>query len=165
MLKSLQDKHAGQAVRFLLFPSDQFGHQEPGTNADIKAFAEKYVKLGPDSNVILFAKSNLNHLRCDGSGPSVCAAPSASCCPANDAVYEYLQSVKPQKIGWNFQKIVVDGAGIPLSGEKILAGNDLEDAMTALIGRAAKVPAETGMFTSNRERKEGRNKLRQGLHQ
>ena len=32
-------------VRFLLFPCNQFGAQEPKKNSDIKTFAEQYVTL------------------------------------------------------------------------------------------------------------------------
>mmetsp|Transcript_99140 Transcript_99140/g.212428 ORF Transcript_99140/g.212428 Transcript_99140/m.212428 type:complete len:188 (-) Transcript_99140:114-677(-) len=138
MLKRLQDKYAGQPVRFLLFPCNQFDNQEPGSNAEVKAFAEKSVKLGPGSNVIMFAKSNLNNVSCGAKGPDVCAPSSKTCCPTNDPLYEYLLSAAPPgTIQWNFDKIVVDGSGKPLHGETILHGGDLDTVLGVVISRAS----------------------------
>lgn len=146
MLSRLQKKYAGQPVRFLLFPSNQFGHQEPGSNAEIKAFANNLnVTLGPDSNVIMFAKSSLNHARCSASESArvACAPSSTTCCPTNDPVYEYLlneldviNKAAPGtgKINWNFEKIVVDSSGKPL--QTVLKGPDLDEALEVAISRA-----------------------------
>lgn len=154
MLSRLQKKYAGQPVRFLLFPSNQFGHQEPGSNAEIKAFANNLnVTLGPDSNVIMFAKSSLNHARCSASESArvACAPSSTTCCPTNDPVYEYLLNnldVKAApgtgKINWNFEKIVVDSSGKPL--QPVLQGADLDEALEAAISRALPEPAAARSF-------------------
>lgn len=142
MLNRLQHQYSEQPVRFLLFPCNQFGAQEPGSNAEIKAFAEKSVKLGPDSNVIMFAKSNLNNVSCAAKGPDVCKPSSATCCSANDPLYDYLLSVTPPgQIKWNFDKIVVDGAGKPVLGEYILHGEALDSVLAAVISRASLVLA------------------------
>jgi len=138
MLKRLQDKYSGQPVRFLLFPCNQFDSQEPGSNAEVKAFAEQSVKLGPGSNVIMFAKSNLNNVSCAASGPDVCTPSSKTCCPTNDPLYEYLLAATPPgTIKWNFDKIVVDGSGKPLHGETILHGEALDAVLGAVISRAS----------------------------
>jgi hypothetical protein len=142
MLKRFQKQYAEQPVRFLLFPCNQFGAQEPGSNAEIKKFAEKYVELGQGSNVIMFAKSNLNNVSCSTSAKDACAPSSASCCPTNDPVYDYLLSVTPPgEIKWNFDKIVVDGSGEPFSGETIYHGGDVDDALGTAISQASKAPA------------------------
>jgi glutathione peroxidase len=75
------------------FPCNQFGRQEPGTNAEILAFAtSKYGVTFP-----MFAKLEVN-----GSG----AAP----------LYQFLRQAQPNpdgttEITWNFTKFLVDRAG------------------------------------------------------
>lgn len=138
MLSRLQELYAGHPVRFLLFPCNQFGEQEPGTNAEIKAFAQKYITLGSNSNIIMFAKSNLNNVTCTSQGSDACQPSSAECCPANDVVYDYLLSeTSPGEINWNFDKIFVDSLGRPFSGETILHGGDLDKAVGRSITRAS----------------------------
>merc|ERR1712048_423929 len=111
MLKCLQEQYAGQPVRFLLFPCNQFGNQEPAANSEIKAFAEKSVKLGEGSNVVMFAKTSLNGVACTTTEKDVCTPESKECCPSNDPIYNYLLgATQPGQIAWNFDKIVVDGA-------------------------------------------------------
>lgn len=144
MLTTLQQAYADKPVRFLLFPCNQFDHQEPGSNADVKAFAERYVDLGPGSNVIMFAKSNLNNVPCAAQGANVCTPESLECCPTNDAVYDYLLSATPPgTIKWNFDKIVVDGSGRPFTGETIFHGKALGDVLSAAISQSADVLAES----------------------
>ncbi|CAL8281464.1 unnamed protein product [Lota lota] len=48
-------KYAEQGLRILGFPCNQFGGQEPGTNAEIKAFAE-----GFNAKFDLFSKIEVN---------------------------------------------------------------------------------------------------------
>ncbi|CAJ1371646.1 unnamed protein product [Effrenium voratum] len=121
MLGRLQKKYADKPVRFLLFPCNQFGSQEPGTNAEVRRFAEQYVNLGKGSNVIMFAKSNLNGVTCEYSGGDSCTASSNECCSRNDAVYKYLLAkTPPSTIQWNFDKIILDTDGLPFSGETIM---------------------------------------------
>uniref|UniRef100_A0A8B9Q770 phospholipid-hydroperoxide glutathione peroxidase n=1 Tax=Apteryx owenii TaxID=8824 RepID=A0A8B9Q770_APTOW len=51
----LYARYAERGLRILAFPCNQFGKQEPGDNAQIKAFAEKYgVKFD------MFSKINVN---------------------------------------------------------------------------------------------------------
>lgn len=137
MLTALQQTYADRPVRFLLFPCNQFGHQEPGSNAEVKAFAEKFVSLGPSSNVIMFAKGNLNNVSCAARGDAACAPASVDCCRANDGIYDYLLSAtSPGEIKWNFDKMVVDASGRPFQGESILHGEALEPVLSAAIAQA-----------------------------
>ncbi|CAE7186135.1 GPX4 [Symbiodinium pilosum] len=137
MLTRLQKKYADKSVRFLLFPCNQFAQQEPGTNAEIKKFAEQYVDLaksGRDSNVIMFAKSNLNGVACTYSGEDACTPGSKECCAQNDAVYKYLlANTPPGTISWNFDKIVTDVSGKPYSGEVIMHGGDVDAAVSSAV--------------------------------
>ena len=75
------------------FPCNQFGRQEPGTNAEIEKFAtEKYGVTFP-----MFAKIEVNG---DGAAP----------------LYRFLREAAPNpdgttEIPWNFCKFLVDRKG------------------------------------------------------
>jgi len=135
MMTRLQDRYENKPVRFLLVPCNQFSHQEPAPNAEVKSFAQKSVALGSASNVVMLAKSNLNGVACATGGEGACSPASAECCPANDAVYDYLLSATPPgTIKWNFDKIITDVEGRPYDGETIdLHGGDLDDKLGAVI--------------------------------
>lgn len=84
-----------EGLRILAFPCNQFGGQEPGTNEEIKAFAEGYgVKFD------MYSKIDVN-----GSN----AHP----------LFDYLKSKQGGTLGnfikWNFTKFVVDKNGIPVA--------------------------------------------------
>jgi len=87
----LYNKYSGKGLEVLAFPCNQFGAQEPGSNAEIKKFAQKYGSKFP-----LFEKIDVN-------GPN--AAP----------VYKYLTSAQgsfpTNDIKWNFGKFLVDKKG------------------------------------------------------
>ena len=77
----------------LAFPCNQFGSQEPGSNAEIKAFASS--KFG--ASFPLFAKIEVN-------GDGACE------------LYQILKAAKSDEegnadIGWNFTKFLVDRSG------------------------------------------------------
>jgi len=133
MMTKLQTKYADKPVKFVLVPCNQFGAQEPGSNADIKKFAEKSIDLSK-GNVIMLAKSNLNDVKCSCSGSECCMPDSTECCPANDGVYDYLlKHVSPANIGWNFDKIITGPDGKPYSGESPFVGGDVEPALSTVI--------------------------------
>eukprot|EP00929_Paragymnodinium_shiwhaense_P099363 TRINITY_DN6099_c0_g1_i1.p1 TRINITY_DN6099_c0_g1~~TRINITY_DN6099_c0_g1_i1.p1 ORF type:complete len:194 (+),score=53.10 TRINITY_DN6099_c0_g1_i1:231-812(+) len=134
MLTRLQKKYAGMPVKFLLMPCNQFGAQEPGSNAEIKAFASKSVKLGGDSNVIMLAKGNLNGVACTYDGADACTPASKECCPKNDGVYKYLlANTKPGNIIWNFDKIITGVDGKPYEGETIHHGADTDPWINGVV--------------------------------
>jgi glutathione peroxidase len=69
-------------------PCNQFGAQEPGTEAEILEFVQsKY-----DVDFPMFAKIEVN-------GDGACD------------LYQMLKEAKPGDIAWNFTKFLVDGAG------------------------------------------------------
>jgi glutathione peroxidase len=77
----------------LAFPCNQFGNQEPGTNAEILDFATSNY----DANFPMFAKIEVNG---DGAAP----------------LYHWLRSMQPgsgqsSDITWNFEKFLVDRNG------------------------------------------------------
>ncbi|KAL5487341.1 hypothetical protein EMCRGX_G019930 [Ephydatia muelleri] len=81
-------------MRILAFPCNQFGKQEPGTEAEIKAFAASY-----GVQFDMFSKIDVN---------------GANAHP----LYKYLKSHISGSLGsfikWNFEKFVCNGDGVPV---------------------------------------------------
>ncbi len=92
-LEALQKEYHDKGFEVLGFPCDQFGHQEPGDEAEIKNFCS----LTYDVSFPMFAKVDVN---------------------GSDAhpLYEWLKKEKSGLLGigaikWNFTKFLVDGEG------------------------------------------------------
>lgn len=96
-LQELHTKYGGQGVKVLGFPCNQFGGQEPGTEADIKTFCTKNYGVTFD----MFSKV-------DVKGDE-----------AND-LFKFLTAAEVQPkgsgdVGWNFEKFVLDKTGKPIA--------------------------------------------------
>lgn len=102
-----------QGFTILAFPCNQFADQEPYSNEKIDAFRKSKNATFP-----FFAKSNVNAPACDTSDSDMCQPTSNKCCPDNNKVYEYLRSVLPGDIGWNFEKFLVGTDGVPVKRYK-----------------------------------------------
>lgn len=95
-LEKLYKKYKDKGFVILGFPCNQFKEQEPGTNAEIKAFCtSKYNVSFP-----LFDKIEVNG---DKAHP----------------LYQFLKKAEPEEggkteIGWNFTKFLVDKKGHPI---------------------------------------------------
>jgi glutathione peroxidase len=95
-LEALWRKHRSRGFAVLGFPCDQFGHQEPGDEAEIKQFcATQY-----DATFPMFAKIEVNG---DGAHP----------------LYRWLKRERvgllgTERIKWNFTKFLVDRGGHPV---------------------------------------------------
>jgi glutathione peroxidase len=87
-LQSLYDNLQDVGLEILAFPCNQFGQQEPGTNAEIQEFCRVNYKV----TFPVFAKIEVNG---DGADP----------------LYQYLTGQKPAEIKWNFTKFLVDKKG------------------------------------------------------
>jgi glutathione peroxidase len=91
-LQSLYAKYNDRGLEVLGFPCDQFGHQEPGSDEEIKSFCQ--VNYGVDFP--LFSKIEVNG---DDAHP----------------LYKFLKSEKGGLLGdsikWNFTKFLVDKKG------------------------------------------------------
>jgi glutathione peroxidase len=91
-LQKLYGQYREQGFELLAFPCDQFGHQEPGSDTEIKSFCE--INYGVEFP--LFSKVDVN---------------------GNDEhpLYKFLKSEKGGLIGdsikWNFTKFLVDKQG------------------------------------------------------
>jgi len=91
-LEKLHEQYADKGLRVLGFPSNDFGAQEPGTEAEIKTFCE--TKFGVKFD--MFAKV---HVKGEGVAP----------------LYDWLQSGDSKfggPVAWNFNKFLIgkDGA-------------------------------------------------------
>ena len=92
-LQALHEKYASQGLKVIGVPCNQFGSQEPGTAKEIQAFCKKNYGVTFD----LLAKVNVN-------GDKACD------------LYKHLTGIQtkpkgPGKIGWNFEKFVLDRKG------------------------------------------------------
>ncbi|KNC79932.1 phospholipid hydroperoxide glutathione peroxidase, mitochondrial [Sphaeroforma arctica JP610] len=91
-LEALDRQYRDKGLKILAFPCNQFGGQEPGSDAEIKKFASKFnVKFQ------LFSKIDVN-------GSSA------------DPMWEYMKSQKSgifglKSIKWNFTKFLIDRDG------------------------------------------------------
>ena len=92
-LEALYRKHAEEGLVVLGFPCDQFGHQEPGDEAEIRAFCSTRY----DVTFPMFAKIEVN-------GPEA------------HPLYQHLKQTAKGLLGtegikWNFTKFLVDRNG------------------------------------------------------
>jgi glutathione peroxidase len=95
-LEALYRKYHDRGLEILGFPCDQFGHQEPGTEAEIKDFCS----LTYGVSFPMFEKIKVNG---EDSHP----------------LYKYLKMERPgflglQGIKWNFTKFLVGKDGVPI---------------------------------------------------
>ena len=95
-LEALYRRHRAQGFAVLGFPCDQFGHQEPGDEAEIR----KFCALNYEVSFPLFAKINVN---------------------GTDAhpLYQFLKAARPGLLGteaikWNFTKFLIGRDGTVL---------------------------------------------------
>lgn len=87
-LESLYREYKDKGFEILGFPSNDFGAQEPGTEAEIKSFCS----LTYDITFDMFSKVAVN-----GSSMS--------------DVYKYLTQTTGSQVQWNFNKFLVDKEG------------------------------------------------------
>lgn len=93
-------------------PCNQFGAQEPGSEAEILEF----VQSNYDVDFPMFAKIEVN-------GDGACE------------LYQLLKEAKPGDIGWNFTKFLVDGAGNVVERfEPQVTPEEIEPRVRALLG-------------------------------
>lgn len=97
-LEQLHEKYAADSdggLRILAFPSNQFGRQEPGSDAQIKDFVKKY-----NVSFDMFHKIDVNGA-------------------TEHPLYTYLKSVQAgfvtNNIKWNFTKFVINKEGKPVA--------------------------------------------------
>ncbi|KAJ2455625.1 Glutathione peroxidase 2 [Coemansia sp. RSA 2336] len=92
-LQKLHDEYADKGLVILGFPSNQFGHQEPGSSSEISDFCQKNYGV----SFTIMEKSDVNGDK-------------------ENEVYKYIKVAKPgimglKRIKWNFEKFLVDRHG------------------------------------------------------
>lgn len=91
-LQALQQRFGPKGFQVLAFPCDQFGHQEPGSDAEIARFCER----GFGVTFPVFAKIEVNG-------------------PRAHPLYTWLKTQKSGLLGsaikWNFTKFLLDRTG------------------------------------------------------
>ena len=92
-LQQLEQDYAAKGLVVMGFPCDQFGHQEPGDEAEILSFCQ----LQYDVSFPMFSKIEVNG-------------------EATIPLYKWLKSSQPGVLGtesikWNFTKFLVNRAG------------------------------------------------------
>ncbi|KDO33920.1 hypothetical protein SPRG_01799 [Saprolegnia parasitica CBS 223.65] len=110
LVVNLDDKLRERGLQILAYPCNQFGGQEPGTNAEIMAFVAKFGVRFP-----LFEKADVNGEH-------------------TQEVYAFLKDRLPGDITWNFAKFLVDRHGQPVKRyDPNVAPFDLEADIEALL--------------------------------
>jgi glutathione peroxidase len=114
-LEKLHREFADAGLAVLGFPCDQFGHQEPGDEAEIKEFCSRTY----DVKFPMFAKIDVNG---DDAHP----------------LYEWLKSEQRGLLGgrikWNFTKFLVNRSGQPVRRyAPNTAPEDIADDIRALL--------------------------------
>ncbi len=93
----LHKEYRDQGFEILAFPCNQFRGQEPGSNAEIKAFAKELY----GAEFPLFAKTEVN-------GANTCDA--YKYLRMNSELYD-TQKKQSKEIPWNFAKFLVNSSG------------------------------------------------------
>lgn len=119
-LEELYKKYHDQGLVVLGFPCDQFGHQEPGSDEEIRSFCD----LNYGVTFPLMKKIEVNG-------------------PGAHPVYEFLKGrvggILGESIKWNFTKFLVSRSGAPIAR---FAPNTEPEAITSDIENALKAPAD-----------------------
>ena len=119
-LEELHRRHRDAGLAVLGFPCDQFGHQEPGDEAEIRAFCS----LRYDVTFPMFAKVEVN-----GAG--------------THPLFAALKAARPGLLGseavkWNFTKFLVDrGGNVVARHAPSTAPEQLDEAVAALVAAGA----------------------------
>jgi len=117
-MEPLYKKYQGDGFEIAAFPCNQFNHQEPGTNAEIKEFARG--KYGATYD--LYAKIDVNG---DTAHP----------------LWKYLKKKQGGILGfdaikWNFTKFLVDRNGVPIKRYAPTASFDsIEHGINEALGK------------------------------
>jgi len=93
-LQKLYAKHADKGFEILAFPCNQFGKQEPGTNAEIKAFA-----ASKGATFKIFDKIEVN---------------GKNAHPLFSFLRKELKGTLGSSVKWNFTKFLCDSNGKPV---------------------------------------------------
>jgi glutathione peroxidase len=111
-LEVLYRESKDRGLRILGFPCNQFGGQEPGSDADIQDFCRtNYSVTFP-----VFSKIDVNGADADPLYAYLRAEAPGDFGPGNGLLYEHVRRTRPEAIGtdeikWNFTKFLVHRDG------------------------------------------------------
>ncbi|MFF3572222.1 glutathione peroxidase [Nocardia jiangxiensis] len=111
-LEALYDKGRDRSLEILGFPCNQFGDQEPGTDAEIQEFClANYGVTFP-----VFGKIEVNGPDADPLFTYLRAEAPGDFGPAAGPLYEHVKATRPEALGtdevkWNFTKFLVGRDG------------------------------------------------------
>ncbi|KAJ2808470.1 Glutathione peroxidase 2 [Coemansia guatemalensis] len=117
-LEELHKKHADEGLVVLGFPTNQFGHQEPGSSEQIQEFCQKNYGV----SFTIMEKSDVNGDK-------------------ENEVYKYIKAAKPgllgmKRIKWNFEKFLVDRHGNVVNRwSSVTAPKDIEKDITSTLAQ------------------------------
>jgi glutathione peroxidase len=114
-LERLYEEKAALGLEIIGFPCNQFGDQEPGTDAEIQEFCS----LTYNVTFPVMGKIDVNGPGADPLFVHLRAADPGDFGPHSGGIYEHIKRTRPEAIGtdevkWNFTKFLVgpDGAVI-----------------------------------------------------
>lgn len=111
-LEALHRETRNRGLRVLGFPCNQFGGQEPGTDAEIQEFcSSNYSVTFP-----VFGKIDVNGDQADPLYAYLRAAAPGDFGPDHGRLYEHVKNTRPEAVGtdeikWNFTKFLIDRDG------------------------------------------------------
>lgn len=111
-LEALHRELDGKGLHVLGFPCNQFGEQEPGTDADIQQFCS----VNYDVTFPVFGKIEVNGPGANPLYSYLRAQAPGAFGPGNGKLYEHISNARPESIGtddikWNFTKFLIDRDG------------------------------------------------------
>lgn len=109
-MQALHESYAADGLEVIAFPCNQFGGQEPGTDAEIEDFCKTYYNV----DFTIATKTDVNG---DNAHP----------------IYKYINSITGKNIGWNFEKFIISNGEISAHGNSDLPVISLEPQIVGLL--------------------------------
>jgi glutathione peroxidase len=111
-LEALYRDERDRGLQILGFPCDQFGGQEPGTDAEIQEFCSTSYQV----TFPVFGKIEVNGPAADPLYTYLRARAPGDFGPANGRLYEHVKATRPRametdEIKWNFTKFLIGRDG------------------------------------------------------
>jgi glutathione peroxidase len=111
-LEALYKENRDRGLEILGFPCNQFGEQEPGTNAEIQDFCSTNYGV----SFPVFAKVDVNGPDADPLFAYLRAGAPGDFGPSAGPLYEHIKATRPQaldtdEVKWNFTKFLVGRDG------------------------------------------------------
>ena len=111
-LEALYQENRERGLQILGFPCNQFGDQEPGTDAEIQDFCSTNYGV----SFPVFGKIDVNGPDADPLYVYLRAQAPGDFGPANGPLYDFIKSSRPEALGsdevkWNFTKFLVGRDG------------------------------------------------------